>query len=175
MKKKLISTALILAALVSFNLSAQQPENTTTTCTENTTCHKAGKQDKTGKNGRRGNRPDLFKGITLSAEQQSQLEALRPARPEAKAGDSKDTGTDKAKGDRKNREKKAKSENRRDGRKEYISKVKEILTPEQYVVFLENIASQPAGNGHRHGKKPHHDGARTVCPEEGNCPAEATK
>lgn len=32
-------------------------------------------------------------------------------------------------------------------RKEYIAKVKEILTPEQYVVFLENISSMPQQMG----------------------------
>lgn len=53
-------------------------------------------------------------------------------------------------------------------RKAYLAKVKSILTPEQYVTYLENMAAEgrmghrhhasAAGKGHgRHGK---HDGAR---------------
>lgn len=198
MKKKLISTTLILAALVSFNINAQQPVNTAATCTESTACHKADNKDNANgtcsgrtadckdgkchhneKGGRKGKRPDLFKGITLTPEQQSQIEALRPARPEGKAKDAKEPKADKAKGDRKDQGKMRDGERRGNRHMEYISKVKEILTPEQYVVFLENIVSQPQPrhNGPRHsGKRHHHDGgARTVCPEEGNCPAQATK
>ena len=49
-------------------------------------------------------------------------------------------------------------------------KVKEILTPDQYVVFLENMVThqQPAfgPRHHRHGKKGHH---QAKCDKQGEC------
>lgn len=184
MKKKLFSTALIIAALVGFNMSAQEPANSAEkACTENAQCHKGekGKKDKDFKKDRgdrkgprgefKGQRPDLFKGITLTAEQQAQLEALRPQRPEGKDNcDSvkctkgKDAGCDKAKTDKKDGTKQFRDGGRRGNpgakKAEYVKKVKEILTPEQYVVFLENIVFSTPDEGApapRHDGKPRHD------------------
>ncbi|MDE5659207.1 MAG: hypothetical protein K2I25_09310, partial [Muribaculaceae bacterium] len=62
---------------------------------------------------------------------------------------------------------------------EYIKNVKEILTPDQYVVFLENIVLMPADNAPRHGGKAcHRNGGnhnRTECPENGNTADSTTK
>jgi len=178
MKKRLFGVALILAAFVSFNVSAQEPANPNSEQTEATAAvnAKADKKDKARKGGRKGQRLDFFRGITLTAEQQSQLDALRPARHERTEGVAKDGKADKAKGDRPRRGKAVKGEGRSGGRKnmiaEYVYKVKEILTPEQYVTFLENMLLQPGEHAPHHNGNARHDGdcKRTVCPEEGNCP-----
>lgn len=203
MKKKLLSSALILAALVGFNMSAQEPATTTDkVCTENTQCQKWDK-NKDGKKGHRhgdckeaqcphakkgdkpGQRPNLFEGITLTEEQQVQIDALRPQRPECKVkGDSikcdkaKAEKCDKAKADGKDCDKKFKGDGRRPGanpamRAEYVKKVKEILTPEQYVTFLENIVFMPQNDAPRPDGMPRHDrkggpkGDKPACPEAG--------
>lgn len=198
MKKKLLGTALIIAALATFNMSAQEPAVTTgKVCTENAGCHKAAKDknhSKGHKHGdctatdctqakkgdRKGQRPDFFRGITLTAEQQAQIDSLRPRRPECKAdgaacdkaAKAKDA---KAKADRKGHDKKFRGPRHHgmNGARKaaYVKKVKEILTPEQYVVFLENIVMGPAqcpdGKGCPADK--------TGCPEGGSCPDNATK
>lgn len=186
MKKKIFSTALILSALIGFNASAQNNAPEAPKCDKKEQC--------------KGDRPDApraprfnpFEGITLTAEQQSQIDALCPqreARPEAKEckndckadsakcckdakcckKDKKAGGRDGVKGKRGNRPDK-------NMKAEYIKKVKEILTPEQYVVFLENLATQPQPafrpRHHRHeGKGPRHG----ECPEQGQCPQEVEK
>lgn len=203
MKKKLFSAALILAAVVSFNASASQSASTqdvkeiTSKVEEKATelgekakdfgkkaeksIKKEGKKLKGDrKGGRDGQRPDLFKGIDLSAEQKAQLEALRPQRPEgAPRGEKKIKGAkaacdsaacpakaacdkkcDKAACDKKDG-KGPKADIRREGRKghpamreEYVNKVKEILTPEQFEVFQKNLSElRDNGNHHRHGDK----------------------
>ncbi len=74
-----------------------------------------------------------FEGITLTADQQAKLDVLKSnkeARPD-----------------------------RRQMKREYLAKVKEILTPDQYVVFLENsfVNKTPMrpNKGMRHSG--HHD------------------
>jgi len=75
----------------------------------------------------------LFDGITLSREQQTKIAEMRKARMEA----------------RRNKH----MENRKAGkelRKSHLAEMKEVLTPEQYVVYLENIVvNRPEGRAHR--------------------------
>lgn len=176
MKKKILSATLILTALVSFNVSAQQPSTATDNVTEATLVRnvKAEKKDKAKKDCCKGKRPDFFKGITLTADQQTKLDALRPRRPQHPEGT--DAKADKANGSKDGFRKECKDGRRHNGhggmKAEYIKNVKEILTPDQYVVFLENIVLMPGDNAPRHGGKACHrnDGNhnRTECPENGN-------
>ncbi|WP_301746639.1 hypothetical protein, partial [uncultured Duncaniella sp.] len=70
MKKTLLSATVILSALFGFNSFAQTtqavPENCNQKC-EKSDCPRAGKRQM----------PNMFEGITLSADQQQKLEALR--------------------------------------------------------------------------------------------------
>lgn len=114
----------------------------------------------------RAQKPSLFEGLNLTPEQQTALEALRPACNGAdkancdKAANAKCEKGDKAKCDKGDKAKcdkgdKAKCdkgdkgckqqkgdrpsvEERKAKKAEFLSKVKEILTPEQYIQFLEN-------------------------------------
>ena len=119
MKTKIIIAAVTFAALFSLSASAQCPKKD---------CDKCPKQEQmcSAKDScmrpemRRGHQqmlPNAFEGIELTEQQKASLKALR-----------------------------TQEKGKRDGRKEYLGKVKEILTPEQYVTFLENIAtSRPMG------------------------------
>lgn len=208
MKKKLFSAALILAAMMSFNASAQEPATANAETTESVSAQdvKADKNDKMKRGDRKGPRhgdkkdfrhggrgdckgmrPDLFKGITLTADQQARLDALRPERPgrpegsEAKPDRAKCDKADKGGCDKAARGREFRGEGRHGRhhgmRADYVRKVKEILTPEQYVVFLENIVLQPGDGAPCKSKDGRKDGnkGRTVCPEEGNCPVQAEK
>lgn len=98
----------------------------------------------------RAQKPSLFEGLNLTPEQQTALEALRPACNGAdkancdKAANAKCEKGDKAKcdkGDKGCKQQKGDRpsvEERKAKKAEFLSKVKEILTPEQYIQFLEN-------------------------------------
>ena len=91
------------------------------------------KQNKDGKKCDRAFNP--FEGLNLTADQQAKLEALRP---QGKCDGSGKQNCDKKRdncplnGDAK--------VDRRQAKRDYLAKVKAILTPEQYVTFLENMA-----------------------------------
>lgn len=95
-----------------------------------------------------------FDGIALTADQKAKLQQACPA---TRRADSKDL-----------------SRERRNARKEYLAKVKSILTPEQYTQFLENnfVNGKPgarrggkAGQGRgRQGRAARYCGAPQCCP-----------
>lgn len=120
MNKKTIVAVLGLCALVATPAFAQQPAG----------CDGPAKEcrvkDKDGK--RRADAPNPFEGLNLSADQQTKLDALKKecrANREAQAKQRKEA-------------KAARKEGACKARAEQLAKIKEILTPEQYVKFLEN-------------------------------------
>lgn len=108
----------------------------------------------------------LFEGVNLTAEQQTKLAALRESQ-QAKAAQAWGERAKMSKEVRKERAKVAREEARKDraerdsmmkaNKRAYLDGVKQILTPEQYVVFLENAyftATAPKhGDAPKHGKK----------------------
>ncbi len=128
MKKIFLATVVMAASMFSFNAFAQKPKNCPATCADSTACP-ALKCD----------RPDPFIGITLTPDQQTKLQTLKAetkAKREAKAKECKA----KVKADRAQR-----AEAMKACKKEYLESVKEILGPDQYVVFLENIVLNQPG------------------------------
>lgn len=125
MKKTILSLAAAVIAFSSFSSYARTPERKASCQSTDSTCCVAMRGDR--------QRPAFnpFEGITLSAEQQTQLQALQ-ADCKAKA--------ESAKADRKDKARKAKSD-RQANRKAQLERIKAILTPEQYVTYLENIAT----------------------------------
>lgn len=67
-----------------------------------------------------------FEGIDLTAQQKEDIQKINNEQLALR----KAAGNDKAKG----------GDDRRQGRLEYLHKVQKVLTPEQYVTFLENTA-----------------------------------
>ena len=117
MKKKILSIALVLAGLMGTSAMAQSPATTQQqqqTCQQQT-CTATPKANP-------------FEGLNLSEKQQAELKALREG---CKAEREKIAAQEKA-------EKKEMREQRKKDTKEYLGKIKDILTPEQYVQFLEN-------------------------------------
>lgn len=116
MKKIMIGVSLLLSGLFAGDVMAQTPAacqaQTQTKC-ETRQCDAKVRPGQACAN--------LFEGMNLTAEQQSQLKALTPC------------NSNKKREDRKERREAAQT-----ARKEYLAKVKSILTPEQYVQFLEN-------------------------------------
>lgn len=102
--------------------------------------------------------PSPFDGLNLTADQQTALDALRTECRGQKAAEKKERACGAA-----------------ERRKENLAKIKQILTPEQYVAFLENNFVN-AANGMRpgsqhhavhHGKHKAHDCAKDVCVNPG--------
>lgn len=81
-----------------------------------------------------------FEGILLTVDQQGKMDKLNADMKAKREACKNDTTACKkqCKGDRKCR-----GEGRLQARKDYVNSVKEILTPEQYTTFLENIVFMP--------------------------------
>lgn len=159
MKKKFLGLAIAALALTSFTGFAQKPAACDSTCQSGKMCRQD--KDMKGKKDKKAINP--FEGITLTDAQKTQLEAVKAKRAE-KA---------KARKADKQRMDSAQRVERRAAKKEYFEEVKAILTPDQYVVFLENqVFTQGGDRGKsfdRPGKKDGKD--RGVRPDKkGNRP-----
>lgn len=148
MKKTVIGMALMAMALVGFNGMAQ---NTTQSCkaqTENSCCKQG---DKKGMKKEARGKMNPYEGLTLTEAQKGKLaeldakqQAKRQAKMEARKADVQKG--EAAKAEKKNMTdaekqaaKQAKMQARKAEKLEYLQEVKEIIGPDQYVVFLENF------------------------------------
>lgn len=150
MKKKVLGLALMAMALVGFNGIAQNPsqKNAQVCCKAQAECVKANKELK--KEAREKMNP--YEGLTLTDAQKTKLAELdskrmaaRQAKMEARKAEMKDQKGDKSKynGDMKTR-----MDARKADKIEYLKEVKEIIGPDQYVVFLENMYVNDGGGNH---------------------------
>lgn len=146
MKKKIITIVAAIALLAGVQASAQNNNtNTNGTCTKTEQNCKAGKSrdgrtPRMNSEQRRMFAEQAFDGIQLTDAQKAGLKALneqqQAKRAEMKA--QKESAKAEAKQQRKAQDstmRAARSQSKRD----YLNGVKAILTPDQYVVFLENI------------------------------------
>ena len=120
MKKTLLSVAIILASTLGITATAQSPANTQT-CDNPRTLGKANKAA----------HPNPFEGLNLTEQQKTELQSIAPKKDCCKdKAEKKDKAQAKAEKQAKRAENRQKMiQNRRD----YLAKVKNILTPEQYV------------------------------------------
>ena len=87
---------------------------------------------------------NAFDGITLTADQQGKLDALKEKNRKNRAEQ-----RSRMKAERQRRDS-LRNENRYTVKKQYLKEVKEILTPDQYVMFLENaVMSSPGFRGEK--------------------------
>lgn len=177
--KKIILALLAIVALAPMALQAKTPRAPKgKTCTDSI-CTRTGARPEQG---RQAFNP--FEGIELTAEQQQAIAAIAPcgkkcdgdttctAAPEAHKCDKADCKKDGASCGQSCGRNGSKHGHRPAGKKAdpearaaYLAKVKEILTPEQYTQFLENLAKNPAHNGkaradRRGGKRGHRGNGR---------------
>ena len=156
MKKIFLSVLMAGALICGGTAFAQTPTDGNSGATKQTECCKdakgAKKDKKDGKSkkgtkglkGEKKNKPKFnpFDGVQLTDDQQQRLQVLRQGigpvqlTPEMKAKIKENPNlTPEQKAQLKAERKAKKLENK----KKYLNGVKEILTPEQYVVFLENV------------------------------------
>lgn len=134
-----MTVAIALSALIAMPAMAKNPNNNTTQ-ERTTTCTRADNSQR-GDNDRRGQRPNPFAGMELTAEQQTALQDLNQSRQQQRRQRVQSDSTARA------QRKEAGQQSRRD----YLNQVKGILTPDQYVVFLENIVVEQPMQG-RHAR-----------------------
>lgn len=159
MKKKILSATFIIASFFAFSAKAQVPQelldqtadyttilspNDSCTCTADTKNEQC-KNDRKGRHGKgrhdkKGKRPDFFKGISLTTDQQQAIDSLRAdfkankERPER--SDKKNLSKEEIEGMRA-----ARAAERQLKFEEYKVAVQGILTPEQFAVFEKNVAN----------------------------------
>lgn len=126
MNKKVLFASIIALSGIFASASAQKPQqdccSTDQACTTEQTC----------------NLPDCnvaynpFAGLNLTAQQQAKLDALKQEKQAAKQAAKEAAKKEKAERKQQDRQQ------AKNGRSEDLAKIKAILTPEQYVTFLEN-------------------------------------
>lgn len=124
MKKKILALTVALISVGTFSIFAadgkdQKSDNPQSVCRK-TEC----KERKC---------PNPFEGLDLTADQQAKIKELRNACCNDKKCTAKCDGTQKC-----DRQAGDKCVDRRQAKRDFLAKVKGILTPEQYVTFLEN-------------------------------------
>lgn len=174
MKKTFLSIAILASSIFAFAATNTPSQSSTTTPTEQSAPAKQVKEKKNGKKSERkgsateGRRPAegrLFEGLNLTENQKERLAALKEKTRADRAAAKKD-----GKKDGKGRSEKLTPEQREQmkaqktsDRRAFLAGVKEILTPEQYITFLENNFSA-GGKGHKmhkahNGDRKKHDGS----------------
>lgn len=174
MKKILLSLAVAFSSLTPLSALAQAPASDTPACPANKECKAPGaRKDRKARN--------PFASVPgITAEQQSRLDALSADRQktrEARRAENMKARAERQKADSASRaEFRAKRKADRDA---YLAQVKAILTPEQYVAWLENMAfNRPEGSradrkkfagnrkdGRKDGRKGHrHGNGGNGCP-----------
>lgn len=156
MKKKILTIALAAFALCAIPASARNNNNNCgncpkAPCTEQTCSPAQNCGPDQACRAPQGRRPDFFQGIQLTPDQQTALRALEQQR----ASQRPDSAARASRRDDNRRPDSAavaqRRQARQDARRSYLDGVKSILTPEQYVVYLENCyMMQPGPKGPQH-------------------------
>lgn len=121
-----------------------------------------------------------FSGITLTDAQKAALESLRPSRCGTAADRDKDGRKATARQDVRTRSKAGRDSIGMASRKEYLGKVKEILTHDQYITFLENAylntPRAPKGHiGQQMSRRRHHGSDSLRRQHQTNRPADMSR
>lgn len=159
MKKLIIAMAFAAITATGFTAAAKTDKKCgKQECTRTEQCAKAAKCGKQACDSLQcfAARPCEFEGLNLTDAQKTQIQAIKAEqRTNAQAAKA---AKQQAKADRRAAKEAA--------RTEYLAKVKEVLTPEQYVQYLENIAKQqPAKQGKKmQGRRPEDRGPRQAVP-----------
>ncbi|MCH5224273.1 MAG: hypothetical protein J1E82_09550 [Muribaculaceae bacterium] len=156
MKKKVLGFIVAIAAIASGSIYAQNQscnnqQGEQKECCKEAKKDKKDKKDKGGKKMAEKPRFNAFEGIQLTDNQQQKLQELRKGLGPVKLTDEqKKNLTD----DQKKQMKAEAKAKKADAKKNYLNGVKEILTEQQYVIFLENNYLNGPGSQKFKGNKP---------------------
>lgn len=152
MKKTILSLAILLVSSTGISAFAQSADKNT----------KSQNKNRTEMRARKGGEPrDIlkpFEGLNLTEQQKTQLQELKKADMEQKKQLKEQQKQLKEKKQAEAKAKKdARKQERTKERRDYLAKIKSILTPEQYVQFLENnfvnkVDKQSPRKGGKDGK-----------------------
>ena len=132
MKKTILSLAILLASSTGLSAFAQAPGN-------NQGKDKTRTEMKARKGGDRKDAPNPFEGLNLTEQQKTKLQELKKADMEQKKQLKEQQKQLKEKKQAEAKANKdARKQQRTKERRDYLAKIKSILTPEQYIQFLEN-------------------------------------
>ena len=126
-----------------------------------TEMQKGNKPGKKGDSKRMGGADLAFKDLQLTADQQQRLQVLREGLGPVVAIDGKKLSKEEMKKltpEQKQQMKNERKAKKLEAKKKYLNGVKEILTPDQYVVFLENVyvySLNKMGDSHKEKNKDH--------------------
>ena len=137
MKKTVFSFIVAFAAISAAGAYAQNQASGQNNKQQSECCQNKGSKKKAD----RPERFNPFDGVQLTEDQQQRLQSLRQGLgpqmpPKEKLSDEQKKNLTDAQKKQMKEERKAK---KTQAKKDYLNGVKEILTPEQYVVFLENV------------------------------------
>lgn len=126
MKKRILGMALIAMSLVTFTGIAQKKTDNVNRNTTNTECTSQ-------KDCRRGNfkRVTPFDKLNLTDAQKSQLKQIDRKHRDARRAEADSRRADRRRSDS------ARIENRRADKRAYLDEVKNVVGPDNYVIFLE--------------------------------------
>ncbi len=140
MKKKFLSLAIVALCGTAITLNAQKPAADNS---DKQQCAKDKKECRHDKKMDKKGCPNPFEGITLTQEQQAKLDQLNQSRKADRQQRAQATK------EQKKQAKEARRADRKAQKRDYLNNVKSILTPDQYVVFLENIVVEQAPGQHK--------------------------
>lgn len=140
MKKSILALSIALVASLGISSFAQNANEG-----QKSNKQKKERNDKEAKPEK--NLPNPFEGLNLTADQQAKIEALKADQQKAKA-EKKQQKDEQKKADKQKKQDgmKAMVAERQQQKREYLAKVKGILTSQQYVQFLENAYVEQGNN-----------------------------
>lgn len=146
MKKKIIGLTLIAMSFIAFSGMAQKPANCPENCARQENCARPEKCVGPEK----CDRMCPFEGLNLTDAQKAQLQKLNS---ECRATAQKQSQLRK---ENKMRNDSAFIAQRKAAKKAYLKQVKDIIGPDQYIIFLENMYVNGGSPMHRNGTGIHH-------------------
>ena len=136
MNKKILGLAIAAMSVMAFSSNAQTTsisDNTANAKTECTGKKSAAKQKVFSVSEARPARKSAFDNMNLSADQKAKIEQLNQKRREAVKTQAQTRKADKQRGDSTARA------DRQAAQRQYLSELKSIIGPDNYVVFLEDF------------------------------------